>query len=229
MRRIGTREGGRRIAVIGHRGNSSAAPENTLAAFRSAVDAGADYVELDVRASAEGTLYCLHDDTLDRTTNARRLLGRRRVLLRETHDAQLADLSAGEWFDPRFAAERVPTLAEALDVIQTGAGALIEHKSGPPEAYVRVLRARGLANQTIVQSFDWEFLVRLRGLEPAQRLGALGRNRFGDEMAEALAGCGAEYVVAIGGKIRIRPAGTENLGQRYFPSLAAPCSRFDFG
>src|SRR5437868_7957496 len=57
------------IAVIGHRGGRALAPENTLAAFRNAIRLGADYVEIDVRATRDGHLVIMHDSTVDRTTN----------------------------------------------------------------------------------------------------------------------------------------------------------------
>src|SRR2546423_13598634 len=59
-----------RPLIIAHRGDSAHAPENTLAAFRGARLAGAEWIELDVQATADGALICLHDLTLDRTTDA---------------------------------------------------------------------------------------------------------------------------------------------------------------
>ena len=65
-----------RVQVIAHRGNSSVAPENTLAAFGLALDCGATWVELDYHHSADAVPVVIHDETLDRTTNARQVLGR---------------------------------------------------------------------------------------------------------------------------------------------------------
>ena len=184
----------RRITVIAHRGDSSNAPENTLAAFRSALAAKADYVELDARPSADGTLYCLHDETLDRTTDAVSLLERKKIRIREVRDADLARLDAGAWFKPQFAGERLPTLAAALDLIQAESRTLLEHKDGPADAYVRLLRDKRLIGKLIVQSFDWGFLADLHRLEPRQPLAALGDKTFDEQRWARLARTGAKLV-----------------------------------
>lgn len=108
--------------VIAHRGASARAPENTLAALREAARCGCRWVEFDVKLSRDGVPFVIHDDRLERTTNGR---GRVRDL-----DAQaLAKLDAGGWFDPRFAGERIPTLAEALSLlVELGLCANIEIK-----------------------------------------------------------------------------------------------------
>jgi glycerophosphoryl diester phosphodiesterase len=180
-----------RMVVIAHRGDSKQAPENTLAAFRQATRTGANYVELDARASADGTLYVLHDATLDRTTNAVRVLGRTKVALKQLHDKQINELDAGGWFADRFAGERVPTLTAALDVIQAGSRTLLEQKDGSAEAYVRLLREKRLVGKLIVQSFDWQFLADLHKLEPNQRLAALGEKQMDDSKWAKLPGTGA--------------------------------------
>lgn len=183
-----------RFVIIAHRGDSKRAPENTLAAFRQAASEGANYVELDARPSADGTLYVLHDATLDRTTNAVRALGRKKIQIKTLHDSEIAGLDAGSWFGDRFAAERVPTLAAALDVIQPKAKTLLEQKDGPPEAYVRLLRQKGLVGRLVVQSFDWEFLIRMHKLEPAQPLAALGEKQLDEQKWHKLAATGARIV-----------------------------------
>lgn len=182
---------GRRVAVIAHRGNSSEAPENTLAAFRKAVVAGADGVELDARASADGTLHCLHDDTLDRTTNALRLFGQSRVHMADVDDARIALLDAGAWCGRDFARERVPTLAEALAVICPGALPVIERKDGDAERYVGVLREQGLVGRAVVMAFEWGFLSRLHGIEPDQPLAVLGEGEWDAQQEASLPATGA--------------------------------------
>ncbi len=183
-----------RPLVIAHRGDSRQAPENTLAAFRAALAAGADMVELDARASADGTLWCLHDATLDRTSNVRALLDRAAVRIGETSSRQIEILDAGSWFDPDFAGQRVPTLSSALDLIQSGSVALIERKSGDAGAYVRLLREKDLVSKVVVQSFDWAFLEQMHALEPSQPLAALGDKEPCLERLEALETTGARMV-----------------------------------
>lgn len=108
--------------IIGHRGAAAHAPENTLAALRRARDLGASWVEFDVRLTADGRCVLLHDDFLDRTTDGSGPVA----------DATLdhiAALDAGSWFDPAFKGEAVPTLEEAIDLLEElGLGANIEIK-----------------------------------------------------------------------------------------------------
>jgi glycerophosphoryl diester phosphodiesterase len=110
--------------VIGHRGAAGCAPENTLAGLHRAFALGCRWVEFDVRLTADGELVLLHDDRLERTTDGQ---GKARALplwAIRSHDA-------GKWFDPRFAGERVPTLAEAIAVLaELGLGANVELKAG---------------------------------------------------------------------------------------------------
>ena len=98
-----------------HRGVCTDAPENTMAAFRAAVAQGYDIIELDPKITADGVLVVLHDYTLNRTgRRAGAELGEAKIDIRETSFAALADIDVGEWFDPRFAGERIPTLSQVL-------------------------------------------------------------------------------------------------------------------
>ncbi len=107
--------------VMAHRGNRVACPENTLAAFRQALLDGADILETDVWVSADGAFVCIHDATLERTTD-----GTGRV--EERTLAELKSLSA-DCGRPGFAAERIPALAEVLDLVPEGRGVILELKS----------------------------------------------------------------------------------------------------
>jgi glycerophosphoryl diester phosphodiesterase len=97
------------VLVVAHRGDSQNAPENTLAAFQLAAEQGADLLELDVHQTADGDVVVIHDDKLDRTTDGTGEVHRLRT-------AEVRAVSAGAWFSPRFAAERVPLLDEVLDL-----------------------------------------------------------------------------------------------------------------
>jgi glycerophosphoryl diester phosphodiesterase len=94
---------------IAHRGLLRYAPENTLANFRACQNLRLGF-EFDVRRSKDGTLICLHDDSVDRTTNGK-------GLAIEKTDAELSQLDAGTWFDPAFQNERVPTIEQIFEVI----------------------------------------------------------------------------------------------------------------
>jgi glycerophosphoryl diester phosphodiesterase len=160
--------------VIGHRGFSAFAPENTIPAFRLAMEAGVDLVELDYRQSADGQLVVFHDADLDRTTNARLCWGGKNIRVEGKTAAEIRSLDAGSWFEPKFAGTRVPLLSEALDFIQPGAVALLERKSGDIGTIARLLETKQLVGRVVVQSFDWAFLRGLHERLPVQPLGALG-------------------------------------------------------
>jgi len=94
--------------IIAHRGASSFAPENTMAAFRKAYELNADGIEFDVKLSKDGEMVIIHDQTLDRTTN-----GHGRVI--ETKLQDLRSLDAGSSFSESFAGEKIPLLCEVLE------------------------------------------------------------------------------------------------------------------
>lgn len=189
----------KRPLVIAHRGDSAAAPENTLPSFRQALATGADLVELDYHHSRDGVPVVMHDPTLDRTTNAAACWGRKEVRIDQTVAADIQSLDAGTWFGPAFVGTRVPLLTEALDTIQRGSVTLIERKAGDAATCARLLRERGLINRVVVQSFDWDFLRALHALVPEQTLGALGPNgsekALSPAQADAVAQLGANVIV----------------------------------
>jgi len=175
--------------LVAHRGASAYAPEHTLAAYRLAVAQGADYVEQDLAVTRDGVLICLHDDSLERTTNVEEVFpdrgvvepsgGQRRWLAADFTLAEIKRLDAGSWFDRRFAGERVPTWEEAIAVVDGAAGLYPELKT--PALYrarginvtalfvesLQRLRARGQpAARLIVQSFDDQTLRELAAALP---------------------------------------------------------------
>ena len=97
--------------VIAHRGFSEKFPENTLEAVKGALEAGADGVEIDARISADGVVYCLHDDTLDRTTN-----GTGRARLKTI--AELRELDAGSKFNKQFEGAKIALFEEVVKVVK---------------------------------------------------------------------------------------------------------------
>ena len=154
------------VLSIAHRGNSIYAPENTIAAFKSALPV-ADYVELDGQVSSDGKIVVMHDSTVNRTTDASGPVS-------SFTAAQLRQLDAGSWFAPAFQGEPVPTLEEAITSIIPAAIPLVERKAGTASAYVEELRRLGVVDKVVVQAFDWNFLAAVHALEPTIRLGALG-------------------------------------------------------
>lgn len=95
--------------IVAHRGLLREAPENTLAAFRACLELRLGF-EMDVRRAADGTLVCIHDDLVDRTTSGQGSLA-------NFTTPQLKQLDAGSWFDRRFAGERVPTIDEIFALV----------------------------------------------------------------------------------------------------------------
>src|SRR5687767_7633355 len=131
--------------VVAHRGASAYAPEHTLAAYRLALEQGADFVEQDLAVTKDGILICLHDPTLERTTNVEELFPDRSSMVTWegktarswlANDLTLAEirrLDAGSWFDRKFAGERIPTFDEAVALIKGKAGMFPELKT--PDVY----------------------------------------------------------------------------------------------
>lgn len=163
-----------RPLVIAHRGYSAAAPENTLPAFQLGVEAGSDLVELDYHHSKDGTLTVLHDFTLDRTTDAARRFSRTNLAVASFTFEELKPLDASSWRGTGQPPAGIPSLDQALDLIQKGSVTLIERKAGPARDCVDLVRRRSLLNKVVVQSFDWAYLEEYHKLEPTQILGALG-------------------------------------------------------
>ena len=136
--------------LIAHRGASAYAPEHTLAAYRLALAQGADFVEQDLQVTKDSVLVCLHDLTLERTTNVEETFpdrARTDVSADQPPGAQAAKhwyvsdftlaeikrLDAGSWFGAQFKDARVPTFQEAIDVVRGHAGLYPETKA--PEVY----------------------------------------------------------------------------------------------
>ncbi len=177
--------------VIAHRGASGSAPENTMAAFRKAVELGAGFIETDLQLSRDARLVALHDDTLDRTTNGH---GPVSAMTLE----QLRRLDAGSWFrdgesqgSPSFAGERIPTIEEILAFgREHEIGLHLEVKptgpSGAEHAIVGALRAAGEIARTVVLSFSPSVLKRLQQLEPLVMTGFLFSDRFPAAIATAV-------------------------------------------
>ena len=135
----------RRKAVIGHRGASAYAPEHTIRSYDLALDQGADAVEQDLHVTRDGMLVCLHDRTLERTTDIREvfpergrdeLIGGRITRQWFVHDFTLEEikqLDAGSWFGAGFAGLRIPTFQEVVDAVGNRGSLCVELKD--PEVY----------------------------------------------------------------------------------------------
>jgi glycerophosphoryl diester phosphodiesterase len=190
------------MQVIGHRGASGHAPENTLAAFRLAADLGAQAIETDLQLTRDGHIVLVHDDKLQRTTSERGLV------TAKTLD-ELKTLDAGSWFPKRvlrkrraasrFAGERIPTLEELLDLARERALYLyLEIKApcapGTEQAVVTAIREAGALARCAVICFDPAVLGGVRQADSAVPLGYLFNRRQKDAVSRAVA-AGAKIIL----------------------------------
>lgn len=160
------------MIVVAHRGYSSKAPENTMAAFELALDVGSGGLELDVHITKDGDVVVIHDDTLERTTN-----GKGRV--EEFTMAELRALDAGSWFAPEFKGERLPTLRELcerikdLDLlfnIELKVALGFEHLN---EKVAALIDEFDLAERTVISSFNHYALAHFKQIRPEVQTGIL--------------------------------------------------------
>jgi glycerophosphoryl diester phosphodiesterase len=174
--------------TIAHRGASAHAPENTLAAVRTAIDLGCDLVEVDVHRTRDGHLVVMHDVGLTRTTDATQALpGHAPWRVGDLTYGELLRLDAGSWFSPAHVGERVPTLAQVIDLLaDSDTGLLLEVKE--PGRYPGIARdlaaelrertgyveSAAAAGRLVVQSFNHDVMRTFAGLEPRIPIGLLG-------------------------------------------------------
>lgn len=179
--------------LVAHRGASAYAPEHTLEAYQLALKQGADFVEQDLQITRDGVLVCMHDLTLERTTNVKQIFSTRfreemvhgnatrRWYVSDFSLREIKQLDAGSWFDVKLKGAQVPTFQEAIDLVRGKAGLYPETKA--PEVYgqrgfdmerlvLDVLRKnrlnqRSAADHTpvIIQSFSSEGLRKLSTLK----------------------------------------------------------------
>ena len=219
---------------IAHRGASGSAPEHTAAAYRLAIEQRVDFVEQDLGVTRDNQLVCIHDDTLERTTNVADVFpdrastidlpepGRHWLVNDFTLD-ELRRLDAGRWFDTRFAGARLLTFQEAIDLVKGKAGLYPELKS--PQLYksrgidqvklfVDVIRANGLekpeslrTTPVIIQSFDEDAVRRVAAdLPTIPRILLIDRD---GDVSDARLRAVAEYATGVGphkSLIAARPA-----------------------
>ncbi|MER6051562.1 glycerophosphodiester phosphodiesterase family protein [Streptomyces sp. NPDC001793] len=179
--------------VVGHRGAAAYAPENTLASVDTADRLGISWVENDVQRTKDGQLVVLHDTSLARTTNAKKIYpGRSPWNVGDFTLREVEKLDAGSWFGSRFKGERVPTLEEYLEEVEdNGQKLLMELKN--PELYpgierqaLRELRRDGwldsghVRRRLIVQSFNADAIRKFHRLDPAVKTGFLGSPTVAD-------------------------------------------------
>ncbi|TGN00487.1 glycerophosphodiester phosphodiesterase [Leptospira yasudae] len=182
----------KRPLVFAHRGFSGEFPENTMIAFKKAIDVKADLIELDVTLSEDREVVVIHDDDLDRTT---KLVGSVRNFEAEI----LTDLDAGSWFSRKYKKETIPLLSDVLRLIRKSKTDLnVEIKSTAMDSSVNensietkvlhLIRTFQVSDRIVISSFSWECLERIRNLDPRIKLGVLVGDESGNvEQAIAFA------------------------------------------
>jgi glycerophosphoryl diester phosphodiesterase len=150
------------VAVISHRGEHLAHPENTLPAFQAAIDAGADFFELDVRTTSDGRLVLMHDGKVDRTTNG---TGQVRAM---TFD-QIRALDAGVKFGPEFGGTKVPSFDEALQLARGRIGVYVDSKDIAPADLAAALAKADLLREVVIYG-GAEFLKHVQALSPTLKV-----------------------------------------------------------
>ncbi len=166
-------------AIIGHRGASHAAPENTIAAMKLAWQEGADGVEGDFHLTQDGEVVCIHDDDTLRTTGVKKIVN-------ETLWPELETLDAGSWKSPEFRGEKIPRLGEMLDHLPPGKLLFVEIKSGPAtiapiKAILDSRNDKVDPKAIFIISFDPEVVAEARRLMPdSQAHLVTWLNEYGD-------------------------------------------------
>jgi glycerophosphoryl diester phosphodiesterase len=177
--------------IIGHRGASADAPENTIAAFTRALRDGADGIEFDVRLARDGVPVVIHDATLQRT-------GLMNGVIAELSSSQLKTIDVGSWFNhahpngasAEYARETVPTLAQVFEVLAgTQALLYLEMKCDQKESeqlaaeVVKLIRKCSLADRVIVESFELSALETVKRIDAGIRTAALFEPRLNRPIA----------------------------------------------
>ncbi|HZH32033.1 MAG TPA: glycerophosphodiester phosphodiesterase family protein [Pyrinomonadaceae bacterium] len=179
--------------IIGHRGASAVAPENTLAAFARALEDGADGVEFDVRLAGDGVPVVIHDATLQRTASVD-------VPIASLSSTDLSAIDVGSWFNLRhpsravaaYARETVPTLARLFETVAPRRPLLyVELKCAAREAAALVervvaeVRAHSLEQRVVIESFTLAAVAEAKRIAPDMRAAAAFERRAGSPLPAA--------------------------------------------
>ncbi|HAJ92709.1 MAG TPA: glycerophosphodiester phosphodiesterase [Gammaproteobacteria bacterium] len=166
------------VTVVAHRGAAGAAPENTLAAVRRAVEDGTDWVEIDVQETVDGEVVVIHD------SDFMKLAGNPLKVWDGTL-AQVQGIDIGSWFSPAFSAERVPTLAAVLEEVRGKAGLVIElkyygHDQQLEQRVVDIVEQTGMVDEVAIMSLKYDGIQKIRKLRPDWSIGLLSAKSIGN-------------------------------------------------
>lgn len=167
-----------KVKIMAHRGASKAAPENTLAAIRKAIDEGADWVEIDVQETADGEVVVFHDSDFMK-------LARVNLKIWDTRLDDLAGIDIGSSFGPEFKDERVPTLAQALDTCKGKIRVNIElkyygHDQQLEQRVAELVESHGMEAEVVAMSLKMDGVRKMKALRPQWKVGLLMSVSAGD-------------------------------------------------
>ena len=151
------------ILTSAHRGEHLRHPENSLPAIQAAIDAGVDYVELDIRTTSDGYLVLMHDPTVDRMTNGK-------GAIKDMTLAAIRQLDLGARFPGKFPNLQVPTFDEALALAKGKIGIYVDTKSATPKDLVAAIERHDMGDHVMFWSENVDFLKQISELRPAWRL-----------------------------------------------------------
>ena len=173
--------------IVAHRGYRQKYPENTLAAFKAAVEAGVSMIELDVNFSRDRKVVVIHDATLERTTDGHGAVS-------DNTMAELKKLDAGSWFDPRFADQHLPELSEVLDLVNGRARVNIEIKAHayehnhPPDAIekqvVELVKQKNMQDSILISSFEIDILVQIASMQEPAAIALISKTPVSNRIIE---------------------------------------------
>lgn len=166
------------VIVVAHRGAAGAAPENTLAAIRQAIDDKTDWVEIDVQETRDGQVVVVHDSDFMK-------LAGNPVKVWEADLATIQQIDIGSWFGAEFADQRVPTLAQVLEEIRGRSRLVIElkyygHDQQLEQRVVDLVEAAGMEDDIVVMSLKLEGVQKIQALRPDWTAGLLAATAVGD-------------------------------------------------
>ena len=164
--------------ITAHRGASLEAPENTMAAFKKAIENMADYIELDVQMTSDGELVVIHDSNVYRTTGVD-------ANVADLTLAQIKQLDAGAYFGEQYVGERVPTLEEVLDFVEGKVQLNIEIKGNNSntliaDRVVEMIEKYDMQSDCVVTSFDYSVIKRVKQLSNEIEVGYILSVAYGD-------------------------------------------------
>jgi glycerophosphoryl diester phosphodiesterase len=166
------------VLVIAHRGGAKVAPENTIAAFTRAIQDGADQVELDVQETADGEVVVIHDSDLMKIAGVD-------LRIWDATLEQIGEIDIGSHFSVEFRDQRIPRLADALQLCKGKVTVNIElkyygHDKQLEQRVAEIVEAAGMESQIVAMSLEYEAVQKMKQLRPKWTVGLLTATAIGD-------------------------------------------------